>query len=78
MGAYNYIMKKQKFLFLTGVAALAAFAMGCGNNKITIEDHHTEVFGDNVYIFTPEDELSEVQDTLDSIYNRQETNQFGD
>lgn len=42
------------------------------------ENYHLEEFGDNVYIFAPEDDPEEVQKVLDSIWGRQETNQFGD
>lgn len=36
-----------------------------------------EAFGENVYFFSPEDEVKEVQKALDEIYGIQEANQFG-
>ena len=38
----------------------------------------SKIFGDHVFFFTPEDDTKIIQDTLDMIYNKQETNQFGD
>jgi len=34
-------------------------------------------FGPNVYVFDPSMSSSSIQSTLDSIYNQQQTNQFG-
>ncbi|PJI95070.1 discoidin domain-containing protein [Luteimicrobium subarcticum] len=34
--------------------------------------------GSNVHIFTPSDSAASIQSTLDSVFSRQETNQFGD
>lgn len=59
---------------LTGVA-------GCMTEKgksTRVRDFHTELFGENTYIFSPEDDPEEVQEVLDEIYEKQETNQFGD
>ena len=54
---------------------------GCGNAakpvKADIEDFHDSVFGENIYIFTPEDEPEKVQSVLDELYESQESNQFG-
>lgn len=35
------------------------------------------VFGENVYVFSPEDDVNEVQDKIDEVYSTQERNQFG-
>lgn len=35
------------------------------------------IFGENVYVFSPEDEPAEVQDKIDKVYSKQERNQFG-
>lgn len=35
------------------------------------------VFGDNVFVFSPEDNVEDVQNKVDEIYKRQESNQFG-
>lgn len=37
----------------------------------------SSVFGNNVFIFSPEDDIEEVQSKVDEVYNKQETNQFG-
>ncbi len=42
------------------------------------EAYHTELFGENTYIFSPEDDPAKVEEILDTIYEKQETNQFGD
>src|SRR5262249_41692423 len=34
-------------------------------------------FGPNVYVFDPSMSASSIQSTLDSVYNQQQTNQFG-
>ena len=46
------------------------------NTKFETKDFHSEIFGENVYIFTPEDDPVEVQQTLDRIYEGQERAQF--
>ena len=71
-------MLKKKYMILSGLAMLAGILTGCGNNKMEIKDYHTDTFGQNVYIFTPEDDTAGIQDTLDKIYERQEAAQFDD
>lgn len=68
---------------LTGVLAAVFLSLGltgCGNKDAAAEreEFHLEQFGENVYIFSPEDDPAEVQQVLDTIWRRQETNQFGD
>ena len=83
------IMKKrycERFLFVFG--AVCMLMTGCGTREsskmdtkdMTIRDadFHTELFGDNTYIFSPEDEPEKVAGILDQIYEKQEANQFGD
>lgn len=41
------------------------------------KNFHNEVFGENVYIFSPEDNPNEVQQVLNELWEQQETNQFG-
>lgn len=36
------------------------------------------VFGENVYVFSSEEDISNVQEKIDEVYNKQETNQFGE
>ncbi len=52
-------------------------------NNITYEDGDSivtdsSVFGDNVYVFSADDEIKYVQSKVDEIYGIQESNQFGD
>ncbi len=41
------------------------------------EDFHIDMFGDNVYIFSPADDAEQVQQVLTRLWNAQEKNQFG-
>lgn len=41
------------------------------------ENFHIPEFGNNIYFFSPEDDVKEVQKTLDDIYAIQEANHFG-
>lgn len=47
------------------------------NNQNNRKQFHLEEFGENVWFFTPEDDVKEVQAVLDDIYRRQEAAQFG-
>lgn len=49
-----------------------------GEGKYRVEDFHNAVFGENVYIFSPEDNPDKVQQILDELWEQQETNQFGE
>ena len=71
-------MFKKKYLLLLGLALMTGIFTGCGKEKMEIKDYHTDILGENVYIFTPEDEASAVQETLDHIYSKQEAAQFED
>lgn len=53
------------------------FMPGAGK-KAQVVNYHDSVFGDNVYIFSPEDDPEEIKQILEDLYDRQETNQFGD
>ena len=44
---------------------------------LTRNQFKTELFGENMYIFSPEDPVDQVQEILDDLWNQQETNQFG-
>ena len=43
-----------------------------GKNSFT-----SDLFGENTYIFTPEDDPNEIQKVLDQLWSTQETSQFG-
>ncbi len=45
--------------------------------QMKITAYHNELFGENVYIFSPDDPVEEVNTILESIWASQETNQFG-
>lgn len=52
-------------------------------NQITFESNgapvkDSSVFGENVHVFSPEDDAGKVQSQVDKIYKKQETNQFGE
>lgn len=49
--------------------------VGRQNEKIT--DFHNELLGENVYIFSPEDDPALVNEVLADLYEKQEENQFG-
>lgn len=60
---------------------MAACMTGCGkgqSQEMKIENYHTEAFGENTYVFSPLDDVEEVQAVLDELWQRQETNQFGE
>ncbi len=42
------------------------------------KDYHLDSFGENVWFFAPEDDPEAVQKELETLWGRQETNQFGD
>lgn len=58
------------------VLGIAAIRPGAGA-KAQITDHHEALFGENVYVFSPEDDPAEVNQILEDLYDKQETNQFG-
>ncbi len=70
----------KKYLSLMGIMVLTILLSACGAKKEGSEmlDHHTDLFGENVYFFSPEDDPKEIQEILDEMYTAQETNQFGD
>lgn len=75
-------MKKYWKAGILGIAVLAAVLAGIAGmerngNKTKIADYHNELFGENVYLFSPEDAPKEVNAVLDEIYEAQEENQFG-
>lgn len=77
--------RKKRYIAAALVCALLAAAgvvgwrmNGDGGRKeMKIENYHNGLFGENVYIFSPEDDPEEVKQVLEDIYDRQEENQFG-
>ena len=60
---------------LTGILMMT----GCAKaEEKRTEDYHYELFGKNVYVFSPEDNPEEVQGILEDLWKQQETNQFGE
>lgn len=55
---------------------------GCGKtdaeNITRTEEYHYDLFGEHVYVFSPEDNPQEMQEVLDELWQKQETNQFGE
>lgn len=52
-------------------------ALSVTDQEFERNDFHTELLGENVYLFSPEDDPAEVQKILDQLWRQQETNQFG-
>ena len=61
------------FTFLLGVTKIQTQE----GTKAHIKDYHEAAFGENVYVFSPEDDPAQVKQILDELYDQQETNQFG-
>lgn len=78
--------RKKRHIAVFGICALlvAAAVVGWqmngdgGRKEMKIENYHNGLFGENVYIFSPEDDPEEVNRVLADIYDRQEENQFGE
>lgn len=64
-------------LAVIAVAVLVTMICIRANDTRIDKNFHTKLFGENTYIFTPEDDPAKVQKTLDEIYEKQEDNQFG-
>ena len=76
---------KKKYLFIAGLVLAAAAGIGSiaqrGGGQRTMEtvvNYHNELFGERVYIFSPENDPAEVNTILENIYKQQEANQFGE
>ena len=83
-------LKSKKLILLIGVTVL--LLSGCGKTQTTVvedternlSEETTEsgeaavenIFGENVYVFTPQDDPTEVNDELHRIFVKQETAQF--
>lgn len=51
---------------------------GNRTKSMQISKYHNDLFGEQVYIFRPEDPAEEVSAILDDLWSKQETNQFGE
>ncbi len=58
----------------TTIAAENHITYKSSGDKVT----DAAIFGKNVSVFTPEDDIETVQSRVDEIYKKQETNQFGE
>lgn len=70
----------QGLIIVVFTTILAGSIIAChttNKSKAVDKDFHSELLGENVYIFSPEDDVQEVQNVLNQIYEKQETNQFG-
>ncbi|MCR5639720.1 MAG: hypothetical protein K6G04_00045 [Lachnospiraceae bacterium] len=74
-------MMKKKWMAAAFVVAAGIGALMIANRKTTkadVSNYHNAKLGESVYIFSPEDDMEEVQQIIDDIYAKQERNQFGD
>lgn len=65
-------------VIVVGVIGTVSKISNQKGKEYKVEDFHASAFGDNVFIFSPEDDPSVVQDVLNEIYEKQEANQFGE
>ena len=65
------------FLLVVGTLIFIK-AIGAGEQAMETGKRYKEIFGENVYVFSPEDKPEKVQEILDELWESQETNQFGD
>lgn len=73
----NYLLAILLLIIGLGTLILINLKTGDKHMKNEIKDFKTEIFGDNVYIFSPDDQAEEVQKILDDLWKSQETNEFG-
>ncbi|MDD6491952.1 MAG: coagulation factor 5/8 type domain-containing protein [Firmicutes bacterium] len=61
---------------------MAVNVTGCESKKAQedyrTENYHYKELGDKIYVFSPDDEVEKVQAILDELWQKQETNQFGE
>lgn len=78
--------KKRMIYSVIAVLLLAVLGLTVGrmvskNNERHMQktkNYHNELFGENVYLFSPEDDPAEINAILEELYEQQEENQFGD
>ncbi len=78
--------KKGPLVAIAGVLLLTVCMVGAytfyrhhTEKEVTqIDNFHMALFGENVYLFRESNDHGQIQQVIDAIYARQETNQFGD
>ena len=70
-------MKKTKIAGLFAALAMMSTGFISCKGDYKVKNFHSEIFGENTYIFSPEDDPEKVQSILDEIYSKQEKSQFG-
>ena len=65
-------------IVILGIFGVVIYAKNDTRRMQMTENYHNELFGENVYIFSPEDDPAEVNAILEDLYEQQEENQFGD
>lgn len=73
------VSKVRNWLLVIALGIAIMCIASCGSERETrVLNYHNELFGENVYIFSPEDDPIEVNEILEDIYEAQEENQFGE
>jgi len=76
-GKKHVIARILGMLLLITMTGLSGCGMNVGRQNEKITDFHNELLGENVYIFSPEDDPALVNEVLADLYEKQEENQFG-
>lgn len=76
-GKKRVIARILGMLLLITMTGLSGCGMNVGRQNEKIIDFHNELLGENVYIFSPEDDPVLVNEVLADLYEKQEENQFG-
>lgn len=76
-GKKRVIARILGMLLLITMTGLSGCGMNVGRQNEKITDFHNELLGENVYIFSPEDDPALVNEVLADLYEKQEENQFG-
>ena len=73
----RYLARVLGIVLLASIVGLSGCGMNIGRQNEKITDFHNELLGENVYIFSPEDDPALVNEVLADLYEKQEENQFG-
>jgi len=76
-GKKRVIARILGMILLITMTGLSGCGMNVGRQNEKITDFHNELLGENVYIFSPEDDPALVNEVLADLYEKQEENQFG-